>query len=265
MVVAHERGQEWLAINEVVRAVQTANPATNRGSISADLKFHCINDPSKKHSPGLQYLKNPLVVTDDPTMHGKRYRLLTEDERETFFRNPRRDLELVSYAQLLEWLRDPVEALVPQSEELEQETTEAVEEVLGGPALIELHLQDYLFRNWRSVFPDLELYNGGHGREFVTSNPEVGVIDFLCRDRQGNFVVIETKRAAPDRQAVGQILGYMGWVQQKLCQGSETVRGVLVSNDATERLRMAVAAVPNLELYLYEISFQLSPDRPAPH
>jgi RecB family endonuclease NucS len=76
------------------------------------------------------------------------------------------------------------------------------------------------------------------------------------------MAVWELIRDAMSRHAVGQILGYMGWVKQKLCQPGQDVRGILVANEADESLRMAVAAVPILEIYLYEISFQLSPDRP---
>gem|GEM_PF-6815370 len=44
--------------------VEDIAPGTNPGSVRADINFHCINDPSKKHSPGLRYLKNPLLITD---------------------------------------------------------------------------------------------------------------------------------------------------------------------------------------------------------
>ena len=86
------------------------------------------------------------------------------------------------------------------------------------------------------------------------------IFTFICTDVSGNFVV-ETKRGTPDRQAMGQILGYIGWVAQKLCQDGREVRGILIASEATESLRMAVAAVPSQEIYLYEISFRLFPDR----
>lgn len=263
MAQVHQSGQEWLSTNDIVGAVWAVAPGTNRGTIAAEVKAHCINDPSKKHFPGLQYLPNPLTITDDPTMRGKRYRLLTEAERQAFLDHPRTDLESVSYSQLLEWLERPGSLLVPQVEENDDGGSDDEMGTLSGPALLELHLQDYLFRNWRVVFPDLRLYEGERGREFVTRDPSVGVIDFLCTDASGDFVVIETKRGAPDRQAVGQILGYMGWVAQKLCNDGKKVRGILIASEATDSLRMAVAAVPNLEIYLYEISFRLVPDRPA--
>ncbi len=119
-----------------------------------------------------------------------------------------------------------------------------------------MHLQDYLFRNWRQHFPHLDLYEGTRGREFVTADPGVGTIDFLCTDREGDFIVIETKRNLPDRRAIGQILGYMGWVQTRLAEGRR-VSGILIAGSGSDALRMAIAAVPNLDLWVYELSFLL--------
>lgn len=256
---ANARGREWLTRGEIAREVLALYPETNTGTISALLSFHCINDPSKKHSPSLQYRKNPLFATDDPTMHGKRYRLLSAEERATFLAGPRDDLDLVSYERLMEWLATPEAGLLVETpDESPMEIVDSEEPVgMSGTALLELHLQDYLFRNWNQVFPDLRLYNGNAGREYVTSDPSVGVLDFLCTDSDGNFVVIETKRDVPDRQAVGQILSYMGWVGVKLCPEDRSVRGLLIAGDASDRLRMAVAAVPNLDLRVYEITFAL--------
>ena len=259
MEAAERDGREWLKRGEIVREVQALHPETNTGSTSADVSVYCINDPSKKHYPGLPYRKNPFLVTDDPTMHGKRYRLLTHGERDAFLAHPRDDLELVSYAQLIDWLRNPQTDLVIDDFDEEPAAGTDSEDVDGisGVALLEIHLQDYLFRNWDKVFPDLRLYDGTAGREYVTSDPNVGTLDFLCTDSEGNFVVIETKRDVPDRQAVGQILGYMGWVEQKLCPDDRAVRGLLIAGDASDRLRMAVSAVPNLDLRIYEITFDL--------
>lgn len=262
---SHRRGHQWLTLGEVADAVLARHPGTNRGTITAETKFHCINDPSKKHSPGLVWLRDPLLVTDDPTMRGKRYRLLTDAERAAFLKNPRRDLELISYSRLMEWLNGTTEADIDEA--IGEEDPPALDEPdvvadpsFAGTALLEAHLQDYMFRNWDTVFPGFKLYQGSAGREFVTHEPPVGVIDFLCQDDDGNFVVIETKRDTPDRQAIGQILGYMGWVRMQLCGPGQTVRGILLCGEVTDRLRMAAVTVPDLELVTYEISFTLRAD-----
>lgn len=258
---AHSEGREWLTGGEIARSVESIAPSTNLGSVRAEINFYCINDPSKKHSPGLTWLRNPLLITDDPTMRGKRYRLLMEDERQVFLAHPRQDLEQYSYTQVIEWLRDPALSLVPESESPESEA-ESTSDELAGPALLELHLQDYLFRNWKRHFPDLDLYEGARGREFVTTEPAVGIIDFLCTDPSGNFVVIETKRNLPDRYAIGQMLGYMGWVATKLANG-HSVRGMLIAGSSSDSLQMAMAAAPNIELWVYELSFSLRKELPT--
>ncbi len=107
MQVAHERGREWLTAGEIIREVLAIDQAVNTGTTNAIVRYHCINDPSKKHSPGRQYRSNPLLVTDDPRMHGKSYRLLTEEERRAFLSNVRDDLETMSYSQLMQWLPSP--------------------------------------------------------------------------------------------------------------------------------------------------------------
>ena len=258
---ARDQGREWLGSGDIARAVEAIAPGTNLGSVRADVNFHCINDPTKKHSPGLRYLKNPRLVTDDPTLRGKRYRLLTEEERCAFLDHPRDDLEQYSYTQVLEWLRDPSStlALDPDDEALGEDRGDE----LGGVALLEMHLQDYLFRNWKQHFPHLHLYEGTRGREFVTTGPGVGTIDFLCTDREGDFIVIETKRNLPDRRAIGQILGYMGWVQTRLANGRR-VSGMLIAGSGSDALRMAIAAVPDLDLWVYELSFSLRREQQEP-
>jgi len=101
MKAAHGRGQQWLTVGEIIREVDKKNPTAHPGTIGLQAKYHCINDPSKRNSPGLQYRSNPLLVTDNPAMHGKRYRLLTEEERRAFLSNPRDDLDKFTYDQVM--------------------------------------------------------------------------------------------------------------------------------------------------------------------
>ncbi len=257
----HRRGFEWVFRGDIVQEVVALDGTVNKGTVSAHVGSMCINDPSRNSYPGRRYLKNPILVTDDPAMRGKRYRLLSEPERARFLSDPRTDLDTVSYVRLLQWLTDPATPLVPQADADMLTDGDEAEGDFGGTALLEMHLQDYLHRNWGTVFPSLKFVDGG--REYGTTDPRVGVLDFLCTDEDGNFVVVETKRNVPDRQAIGQILGYMGWVKAKLCRNNQSVRGILIAGEASDRLRMAVLAVPGLQLFVYEISFRLSLDRPA--
>lgn len=261
MDAAHARGKDWLTVNDITREVLATDSTINKGTINALVRYHCINDPSKKHSPSLQYRSNPLFVTDEPRTRGKRYRLLTDSERAAFIAQPRDDLDLVSYAQTVEWLDQPSTELTPTL--AEESVEEPADGDIPGLALLELHLQDYIHRNWQQVFPELTLYQGEEGREFRTSDPSVGILDFLCTAENGDFVVIETKRDVAARKAVGQILSYMGWVQEKLCSEGQQVRGILVCGGEDDDVRLAIKAVPTLSLYTYEISFALTPSTNA--
>jgi hypothetical protein len=113
--IAHGRGRQWLTAGEITREALAMDPTLNRATIQAYVRYLCINDPSKKHSPGHPYRRNPLFITDDPSVHGKRYRLLTEEERKAFLSSPRDDLEGVTYQKLAQWLKCPTEALLPES------------------------------------------------------------------------------------------------------------------------------------------------------
>ncbi len=110
MTRAHRRGLQWLTVDEIVREVHSIDASSNPGTIDHQVRFHCINDPSKKHQPKPQYRSNPLFVTDNPAKHGKSYRLLTEEERRAFLSNPRDDLDKLTYDQAMEFLARPGEA-----------------------------------------------------------------------------------------------------------------------------------------------------------
>ncbi len=110
MGAAHQRGEEWLTVGEIVREVHKKTPTVHLGTIGLQVKYHCINDPSKRNAPGRQYRGNPLLVTDDPTKYGKRYRLLTEEERRAFLAHPTDDLDEYTYAEAMKLLGQPGEA-----------------------------------------------------------------------------------------------------------------------------------------------------------
>ena len=77
-----------------------------------------------------------------------------------------------------------------------------------------------------------------------------GRIDILAVDSKGMHVVIELKAGTADRDAIGQILSYMGDLK-----GRGRVRGVLVAADFSGRAIAASKAVPDLELRKYGFNF----------
>lgn len=129
----------------------------------------------------------------------------------------------------------------------------------SGQFILEAHLRDFVAQNLEVVEPGLELYVDEAadvaGVEYVIP---VGRIDILARDHNGTFVVFEFKVGRGSDVACGQILRYMSWVKMHLAK-NEKVRGCIIANKVTERLRYAAAMVPAITLMEYELDFRLSP------
>ena len=98
----------------------------------------------------------------------------------------------------------------------------------------------------------LVVVDGGAERSVAS-----GFIDITAKDGQGATVVIELKSGTARRDAVGQILSYMGDVASEEPHG--TVRGVLVAGDFDGKARAAASMVPSLSLRRYRVAFQFEP------
>lgn len=106
------------------------------------------------------------------------------------------------------------------------EETEAVSEVL------ESEIEASIISNPEILEEGLELI----GNQYPTS---VGYIDIFCRDKNGNFVVVELKRGAGSYKVVGQIQKYMTWVNENLAKDRQ-VRGIIVVKEFDQELEYAI-------------------------
>jgi hypothetical protein len=127
------------------------------------------------------------------------------------------------------------------------EIVEAVETTFG----LERDLQRELRNNIAQLDPELSIIDGNRERA-VTSG---GRIDILAKDRSGGLVVIELKAGRADRDAIGQILGYMG----ELMEETGSVRGILVAAEFSPRAIAAAKAASNIRLVRYGIQFSFKP------
>lgn len=139
--------------------------------------------------------------------------------------------------------------------------------------VLEKHLEDFMVANFDTIFRgELELYvepgdpEGNRGQQYPIvgeDGKEIGRIDILAKERRtGSFVVIELKKGRESDRVVGQILRYMGWVQENLCDQGQKVRGLVICKDEDERLRYALKALPgNVSVKFYSVSFLLG-DQP---
>ena len=65
--------------------------------------------------------------------------------------------------------------------------------------------------------------------------------------------MIELKVSQGHDRAVGQLLRYLGWVEENLAEAPQSVRGMIVARKISEDL-LACRSVANVELYEYELS-----------
>jgi restriction system protein len=70
-------------------------------------------------------------------------------------------------------------------------------------------------------------------------------------------LVVELKRGRASDVVVGQVLRYMGYVQQELAEEGQTVKGVIIALEDDQRLRYALAVSPDIKFFRYKINFQL--------
>lgn len=128
---------------------------------------------------------------------------------------------------------------------------EGPEEVIKsyGSISIESDLRDYLADNIFIVQKGLSLIK----KEYDTG--EIGRIDLLCKDKQGNHVVVELKKGRESDKVVGQTLRYMGWVKKNF---KTKVRGIIIVNEPDDRLSYALDPLSDLiELKFYKVNFEI--------
>jgi hypothetical protein len=109
----------------------------------------------------------------------------------------------------------------------------------------------------------LFLYKDGDGdigqqMPAVIGGRQFGRMDILTTDAENNFVEIELKKGKEADQVIGQLLRYMGWVDEFLCKDKQTVRGLIICKEVDERLRLAAKMVSDrISVVRYKADFYL--------
>ncbi|MGP8251406.1 MAG: endonuclease NucS domain-containing protein [Terracidiphilus sp.] len=119
---------------------------------------------------------------------------------------------------------------------------------------LEAHLREFLAKNIGLLEKGLGLYKTSDqlGVEFPIDS---GRIDLLGVDKNGKFVIIELKLSQGRQKTLGQLLYYMGWVDQHL--GNGPCRGLIVANEITDELCLAISRVPGVSLARYKMHFDV--------
>ena len=191
--------------------------------------------------PKEEVLKTLGRIEELTGSYGDKYQQIIEAEKkliEELKESMDVDVDFVELDSFLWWLY--------RKEKLRPE----LEEERALPFQAERELRDFL-----SMYP--EKIEKGLQVEGVEYETGVGRIDLLCRDREGNYVVIELKKVRDSDNAVGQLLRYMGWVKENIAKGKK-VRGMIITHEFDEKLDYAVKAFDDLKVKYYAIKFELS-------
>ncbi len=125
---------------------------------------------------------------------------------------------------------------------------------------MERHLEDFLVQNWAQteLGKKYDIYQEDGeivGQQYLS---DTGAIDILAvsKDKK-ELLVVELKKGRASDVVVGQVLRYMGFVQDELAEEGQTVRGVVIAMEDDQRIRRALSMVPLLTFYRYQVSFKL--------
>ena len=143
---------------------------------------------------------------------------------------------------------DPVSVPVSADNALEVAGELIRERKEGKQFEVERHLQEELRKEISQLEEGLTIIDSGGERSV-----ESGFIDILAKDQSGALVVIELKSGIAKREAIGQIVGYMGDLIAE--EPGTQVRGILVASDFDRSCQSGVRAIPSLKLKRYRFSF----------
>jgi hypothetical protein len=125
---------------------------------------------------------------------------------------------------------------------------------------MEKHLEEFLVQNWAQTelgkLYDIYEEDGELvGRQYGT---DTGPIDVLAisKDKK-RLLVVELKKGRASDVVVGQILRYMGYVQEELDEDDQSVLGAIIALEDDQRIRRALTMAPSISFYRYEINFKL--------
>ena len=182
------------------------------------LKKFSIDNPSQFSSRTLSYLT---------------YMIIYEEIKEIL------DLEKFDWINKFLW---------KYGKEFEEEDEEEKFITLG----LEKDLRKFLALNPHVLEEGLVLVENGEEYDI----PGVGRIDLLFKDKNNNFVVVELKRKKTGDSVVGQILRYIGWVQENL---GKDVRGIIIIGEPYDKLDYALRPIEHLvQLKYYRVKFEIS-------
>jgi hypothetical protein len=162
------------------------------------------------------------------------------------------------------WNLDTLLGYLVKAQEHSEESAETTETT--GEFVKERHLQGYLVNNWdkTDLAGEWEIYSDETdpeaGVEFSTGIGRPDIL--LTHTSDAHVCVLELKKGGTSDSAVGQLLRYIGWVQDHLEElegvaDSADVEGRLIVSEPSEKLEYAIDATKGVSLYEYEMEVDL--------
>ncbi len=158
---------------------------------------------------------------------------------------------LASYRNAIERYKRFLEDETEIAEVEEQQIEELPEAIAQQQIGLEKDMQAAIRLNIEQLESGLTITDGGRERAV-----ETGRIDIVAKDAEGIPVVIELKTGVAGKNAVAQILSYIGSVMDE--ESIDDVRGILVASDFDRKARAAARVVPALTLVRYQFSFKFT-------
>ena len=118
--------------------------------------------------------------------------------------------------------------------------------------LAESDLRNVLAANLSCIESGLRLYQKG-----IEYSIDKGRIDILAIDKNDNFVVIELKLSRGRNNAIGQLLYYMGWVDENLSKPKCLCRGIIVAKEITPELVLSTHRTYGISLFKYNLKISV--------
>ena len=141
-------------------------------------------------------------------------------------------------------------------------TLVSTDETVEDPSAfaMEEHLEEFLVQNWSQtdLGKEYDIYEEEGERVGQQYQTDTGPLDILAisKDRK-SLLVVELKKGRASDVVVGQTLRYMGYVQEELAEEGQSVRGVIIALEDDQRIRRALAVMPSIVFYRYQVRFKL--------
>lgn len=157
--------------------------------------------------------------------------------------------------------------ILKKNKEYIGEKEESEIEVYETQFVLEKYLEDFIVSNFDSIFSNqYVLYkdpDGNPAQQYPIISKEgkiFGRIDILAVEKHTkDYIVIELKKGKESDPVVGQMLRYIGWVKENMCEENQSVKGIIICNSMDEKLLYAVEPLKELiKVKMYKVDFKLN-------